>query len=243
MTTNIEPSTSRHTPLPERWIERLFERMEGYYGARFADQWRGIDPAAMKRCWADELGELTRDEIAAGVAALKTRDWPPTLPEFLKLCRPPTDARADWAEACEQMRVRVAGGADRWSRPQVYWAAVAVGLHDLNGMAWEQIRVRWERALANAGGEAVPEFRAALPAPGSQSVPRDEAKKRVASLHAAVGSTGFAAPGLGWARKLAAQEAAGETVDTIAAQFWREALGVDPQADARAVVDRMREEA
>jgi hypothetical protein len=139
------------------WVERLFERFASMYGAKFLDLWRDMDIARVKDAWAEELAGLTVDEIKTGLAAMKTKPWPPTLPEFIVLCRPPRDARADWAEAVEQMRVRLKGqGGDRWSRPQVYWAAVAIGLHDLNQHTWEQIRARWENALASAKTDAVP---------------------------------------------------------------------------------------
>lgn len=187
--TNLETSsTSPQHPLPMTWVERLFDRMAGLYGARFADAWRGTDPERVKRIWAEELAGFGGEEISRGVQALKTRDWPPTLPEFLKLCRPPSDPRADWSEACEQMRIRLQGEQkDRWSRHQVYWAAIAIGWHDLNSTSWEQIRTRWGNALASARTDPIPEYRAQLPAPGKQSISREDAEQRVKSLNVTLG--------------------------------------------------------
>ena len=123
MSLPTEPST----PLPSAWIDRLFERLSAFYGNKFLDLWRNLDAQSVRRAWAEELAGFTPDELKRGLAACRAREWPPTLPEFMGLCRPSRDAKAEWAEACEQMRVRLQGkGADRWSRPEVYWAAIAI---------------------------------------------------------------------------------------------------------------------
>lgn len=89
--TNQTLATSRpkSSALPEEWIERLFARFEAMYGARFADSWKGCDLRNVKIVWAETLGSLSRDELSAGIAGCMTREWPPTLPEFVKLCRQP----------------------------------------------------------------------------------------------------------------------------------------------------------
>ncbi|WP_454737610.1 hypothetical protein [Cupriavidus necator] len=74
--------------LPEHWLDSLFSRMEASYGSRFADMWGGTDLRAVKRQWAIDLCDLSPEELRAGVAALRSCDWPPSLPEFRKLCRP-----------------------------------------------------------------------------------------------------------------------------------------------------------
>ncbi len=85
----IATSRPRSSALPDEWIERLFSRFEAMYGARFADAWKGCDIANVKSFWAETLGSLSRAEISAGVAGCMAREWPPTLPEFVKLCRQP----------------------------------------------------------------------------------------------------------------------------------------------------------
>lgn len=155
------------------------------YGARFADMWRGTAPEAMKRVWSDALAEFSRDEIGRGVAACMSRDWPPTLPEFLKLCRPALDYERAFLEAVEQM-TRRASGADVWSSPAVYWAAAAIGT-DLHAFTYQQIAKRWQAALDKAvqriaAGELpheIPPRLEALPAPGESTVPPDVARKRI----------------------------------------------------------------
>lgn len=176
------------TGVPLSWIEKLFERLSAYYGARFADMWRGCDLEGVKQVWAAELGDCTRDEIARGVAACRTRDWPPTLPEFLKLCRPAIDYERAFIEAVEQMRRRERG-EDAWSTPAVFWAAVKLG-GDLRANPYPAIRCRWQSALDDAiagirsgalPGE-IPPRREALPPPGQTSVPPEVARQRIAAM-------------------------------------------------------------
>jgi len=85
-------STSSDWPegaIPLAWVESLFKRMAAAYGALLADQWRGQDTGTVKRLWAIELGKVTVEELTHGVQQLGTRKWPPTLPEFVLMCKPP----------------------------------------------------------------------------------------------------------------------------------------------------------
>ena len=79
--TTLDAATATKT------VERLFARMAVLYGSRFADQWAGINPADVKKCWAEEIAAYPMPQIAAAVNALTTKNWPPTLPEFLELIR------------------------------------------------------------------------------------------------------------------------------------------------------------
>lgn len=85
----LATSQQRSSALPEPWIERLFSRFEAMYGAKFADAWKGCDLRNVKVVWAEALGACSREELAAGISGCLRKDWPPTLPEFLKLCRQP----------------------------------------------------------------------------------------------------------------------------------------------------------
>lgn len=77
--TRLDAATATKT------VERLFARMALMYGSKFADQWAGINPADVKKCWSEEIAAYPIDQIAAAVKALTTKKWPPTLPEFLEL--------------------------------------------------------------------------------------------------------------------------------------------------------------
>lgn len=228
--------------LPDAWTERIFRVMENRYRARWIDSFCGIDRARVLRAWGEELAGFSGEEIARGLAAcVKAHPkWPPEVLEFMRLCRPPLDPREAWVEAREQMAVRMRmRGGDRWSVPQVYWAAVAIGNYDLQLLGWEAIRARWERALAEAGSDPVPEFVApppALPAPGAQSVARADAQVRASRLVQQVAQRAASEGGKVWALRLLRRAAAGECLGMAADAAWREALGVDKAVPAGRVL-------
>jgi hypothetical protein len=72
--------------LPNAWVERLFDVMTATYGNRFLDMWRDTDIKKTKAHWAVELGEFRGETIAYAITFLRQFDWPPSLPEFIKLC-------------------------------------------------------------------------------------------------------------------------------------------------------------
>lgn len=239
LTNATSPNTA--PALPDAWAERIFQRMENFYLSKWVDSFGSIPRERVKQAWAEELAEYTADEIKRGLEACRTRQWPPTLPEFLLMCRPVLDAKSEWAEACEQMRIRLEGrGQDRWTRPQVYWAAVSIGAFDLNNSSWDQVSARWKAALATAKTDPVPEYRAALPAPGKQVVTRGEAKDRMAEIRNAVAAVGTTKSGTKWAYALMEREANGEALVHIAAQSWREVLGYPADMDARKALEAVK---
>lgn len=166
---SLATSPPKSSALPEPWIERLFARFEAMYGARFADAWKGCSIAHVKAVWAEDLGGFSRDELAAGIAGCRSRDWPSTLSEFMKLCRPPIDHQAALLEAIEQM-ARRESGRDRWSHPAIYWAAVKIGSYDLSRKSLKDLDREWRKAygdqLAIGRWDDIPKRLPALPAPG-----------------------------------------------------------------------------
>ena len=75
--------------LPANWITRIFERMEGLYGARFHDAWKGTNLDNVKLTWAEKLAGFAGkpEAIKSALDALDDKPFPPTLPEFMLLCR------------------------------------------------------------------------------------------------------------------------------------------------------------
>ena len=75
--------------LPDLWIAKIFDQMSAMYGSKFADLWRGSDLATVRRVWAEKLAgfETMPGAIKEALAALDSKPFPPTLPEFLALCR------------------------------------------------------------------------------------------------------------------------------------------------------------
>jgi len=175
-------------------MDRLFNRMDGTYPNRWRSAFANQAAIAnWREAWAEAFEEegMTAEEVKRGIVECRKRyDWPPSLAEFLKACRPPLDYEATYLEAVEQLRRRESD-SDRWSNPAVYWAAaVKVGSFDLTTSRYDQIKGRWKRALDEAINEIqegnlpneVPKRRIALPAPGETTVSPEEAKRRLAEI-------------------------------------------------------------
>ena len=160
-------------PIPANWIDALFTKMFAMYGNKFSDMWRGFDIDSIKTTWAAELGRLSRDELAHGVSQLVNQEWPPTLPQFMKICRKNIDPLAAYYEAINGVVARERGEIGEWSHPAIFWASVKVGAFDLKGQSYQQIKSRWETALQaqiDAGTwKDIPEALIALPAPPTQA--------------------------------------------------------------------------
>ena len=82
-------SPANRPALPDAWIGRIFDHMTGMYGSRFADLWRGSDLNTVRRMWAEKLAGFADmpKAIKEALDALDDKPFPPTLPEFLALCR------------------------------------------------------------------------------------------------------------------------------------------------------------
>lgn len=227
MTLTLASSTSTN-PLPERWVERLFERMLLEYGKKFGDQWAQTDMDKLIAHWSTELAGYSGEELKRGVDALAGRDWPPTLPEFKKLCRRPLDAVVAYYEAVAGVQTRAAGEYGKWSHPAIYWAAMPLAF-DLGSQTYSQIKPRWEAALFEQMDKGewpeIPQPMVALPAPGKAKTSREEAAKRLRELNAAsVVKTGQEGDSKAWARRILEREAAGEKLLPIQVKFAQEAL-------------------
>jgi hypothetical protein len=113
-------------------MQRLFGRLVGFYGARFADMWANSDEVTVRGIWASGLSAVTLDQIRVGIdACLSTKPFPPTLPEFRLLClsnskgreavhvsRPTKDAATDAArDECLQLL-----GSMNFAPPSRRWA-------------------------------------------------------------------------------------------------------------------------
>ena len=90
-----ESSMSR-PPLPDRWVAKIFQEMQGNYGSRFLNQWKtgqqspdgediGIKNAMAS--WAKKLGGFADMPDAIKSVLEYLPPDPPSLPEFVNLCR------------------------------------------------------------------------------------------------------------------------------------------------------------
>ena len=144
------PLTSLQNPsaLPDAWVERIFDHMAALYGSKFADLWGGTDSANVRAMWARKLGGFAEipGAIKAALSALDERPFPPTLPEFIQLCRDaarrfgtgtatlphhPTPEERERAKAAASEAARIARGDGRdhmaWARdPKSQYACTAI---------------------------------------------------------------------------------------------------------------------
>lgn len=96
LTTQPQPESSAPTSsddksapnqLTERHIELLWERMAKIYGHRWVSSYGETDDGT----WLSGLFDVTPDQVRAGLEKLRVsaQGWPPTLPEFRRMCLPP----------------------------------------------------------------------------------------------------------------------------------------------------------
>ena len=72
---------------PRHWVAALFEKMSRMWGNTFLDKWRDTDLEGVMVEWGRGLRALSTPELKAGVGALMTQKYPPSLPEFYALCK------------------------------------------------------------------------------------------------------------------------------------------------------------
>jgi hypothetical protein len=227
---NQSSTSTNAQPIPLNWVEKLFEEMMLSFGKKFADQWQGIDPAKLKAHWAQKMGELTNEEMVRGVKAMRNLDWPPSLPEFMRLCRPPLDHTKAYYEAIYGLQARAKGEMGEWSSPAVFWAATKMAF-DLAGQPYSQIKTRWEAALdeqlAKTEWPAIPQPMIALPEPGKGTLSKEAATAMVKELKAetVVKSVASKVDHKLWAKRIMERHKRGDkTLSTIQINFAKEAL-------------------
>lgn len=203
------------------------------YGKHFADMWSGLDAkqiGEMKAYWAVKLSVLTDAELLRGYNSLQTRPWPPTLPEFMAMCRPYLEPAVAFDEACVQGRRREMGMDDRWSHPAIYWAWVRIGAHAITHQPYEVLKTRWIEALNHYVGDPalppVPAKTTALPAPGATRLQPERARELLSTLKPRSASTGPAGDPRRWAKNVLEKAMRGEPVGVAACEMAEQALGL-----------------
>ncbi len=75
-------------PLQGEWIARLFAKFQARYGHKWTSSQTSGELVKLAAAeWAEGLSGYTSDDIARGLDIWR-EDWPPSLPEFQKACRP-----------------------------------------------------------------------------------------------------------------------------------------------------------
>ncbi|WP_349609101.1 hypothetical protein [Cupriavidus sp. DF5525] len=224
----LTPASSADWPagaIPESWVDSLFARMSGMYGSKFADLWRGTDLPSVRRLWGKELASLSRDELRRGSDALLGRPFPPTLPEFVSLCRPGINVDAALYEAAQQLRLR-AEGKDEWTNPAIYWAAMKVGEFDMLNLSHGALLKRFGAALDTVLRQDqipdVPERLVALPAPGRGRASPERVEAAMREVRATAKEPGNKR----WAERIVARVKAGEKIALGVLRMAQTALGL-----------------
>lgn len=117
--------------------EKVFDRLKAMYGARFLDAWADVKPEEMFRTWSAVVSRFDADTIGKALRELlENNPFPPTLPEFAKLCAkhapapaqsrialPAPDTSAEAKAAREKAAAMLAGMGK--ARPGLEWARKA----------------------------------------------------------------------------------------------------------------------
>ena len=73
--------------LPELWVEKIFTKLTVAYGREFLGRWEGLDLAAVKVDWAQELdGYVHHPHALAYALGNLPADKPPTAKQFRVIC-------------------------------------------------------------------------------------------------------------------------------------------------------------
>ena len=174
----MQTPENQFNQFPIKWAAELIKRMRSLYGVKFDQAWANIKPDEIPALWAEQLSGLTGNELAIGLTACRDKEWPPTIPEFRRMCRPWSDPEVAFYLAAKGVGERKSGKMGDWPHPAVYWAAVAVGSHDIANSGYKAIQSRWEAALtsqlAHQKWEPIPTPPVALPEPQkSHSLPKE----------------------------------------------------------------------
>jgi hypothetical protein len=180
-----------HPKLQISMMDHLYNRLDGAYPhkwrSNFPDQ-ASIDNWATS--WAETFEEerITLEEVAAGLKyCRKNLEWPPSIAEFVKACRPSINPLTAYYEAVAGCQARQRGEVGVWSHPAVYWASVPLS-YDLLSQSYSQIKLRWEKSFEdqmNKGEwDEIKKPLVALPPPSKGKTSNHEAAKTLRDIGA-----------------------------------------------------------
>lgn len=150
------------------WVESLFARLAVRYGSAWLNVWEGVDIAAVKADWANELGGASAESIAYALVNLPL-DRPPTLGQFKALCSrsPVYTAPALKGPMADPQRVAeiVGGLREKLARRKPLQWAYDLQERDSRG---ERLtlgqQIAWRQALRTKAADALGDFKQIDPA-------------------------------------------------------------------------------
>jgi hypothetical protein len=73
---------------PKDWVEALFRRFAVMYGSKWTAMWADVPIADVMDAWREDLNGVTGEQVKRALEHCKSHcPFPPTLPEFLGVCR------------------------------------------------------------------------------------------------------------------------------------------------------------
>lgn len=177
-------------------MDHLWNRLDGMYPGKWRKEFPDVESIeSWQEAWAEAFTEdgVTPQDVAAGLKACRRLfDWPPSLVEFMKACRPFLIPENAFHDAVRGLAARKRGEVGQWAHPAVYWATVRVGRHDMENCGYAVLRTRWEAALSEELSRGtwgpVPAPAAALPAPDKTAVTTEQAERALKKLTSAAGA-------------------------------------------------------
>lgn len=159
---------ARPSALSDAWIGKIFDHMSGLYGSQFADKWANSNIDSVRSLWAAKLAGFRDmpEAIKEALDALDNKPYPPSLPEFLELCRDAARRRGAATKAIpykptpeEQEQARAAArkaadaAANFGNRDQRKWIADLKARKE-SGEILSALQERWirEAECAPVGG-------------------------------------------------------------------------------------------
>lgn len=231
----VNKSSTSTDPLVEV-VENIHASMLLAYGKKYTDMWAGSTADQIINFWVTGLRGYTPREVKRGIDAGMACDWPPTLPQFQKLCRPPVSETAAYYEAMAGLVARAKGEFGDWSSPAVFWAASHLKV-ELMSQSYTQIKDRWNALLKSqierGQWAEIPMARVLLPAPEASPNARQHADEMVKKLGAAGVLDKSGRDPLAWAKRIMERVERGDkSLAMVQIKFAKMALGIKDEVTA-----------
>ncbi len=75
-------------------------RFEARFGTLWVDRYINVPQKVMLETWAEDLGDLTPEQLRAGYVAAKSLKYPPNAGEFYNICK---EAAPDYVPSHQQI--------------------------------------------------------------------------------------------------------------------------------------------
>lgn len=128
----------KRSPLGARYVvDWLFDEQLRQYGSPFSVKWVGCDVMQLKNEWAADIGKLSPEELRVGVRRMKTEcSFPPSRPEFMKLCRPGESLETLFMTAATLSARYIHDHTTAWPDAVLYYTAQRFGMGELAQTIW-----------------------------------------------------------------------------------------------------------